>query len=158
MSAGSKRTLVSRALEPLSVMISIYSLSLQHPMTFTYFIVLMARLVLGFGVLAFPLLLPFAISSFFSDNDGDEGISNEDMWAKERERRSRMRYRLCNGPTSHHYSYILLLEYTSSESLPSAPAARIWLVGVIDQCIENSNGLQIITFIAHEVSYNIGQL
>ena len=124
-------------------------------MTFADFIVPMARLVLGFGVLAFPFLLPFAISSLFSDSDGDEGTSNEDMWAKERERRSRMRYSLCNGPT---YSYILLLEYTSSESLPSALAVRIWLFGVIDQCIENPNGLQTITFIAHEVSYNNGYL
>ena len=123
------------------------------PMTFICFIVPMARMVLGFGILAFPFLLPLAISALFFHNDGDEGTSNEDMWAKERERRTRMRYCLCNGPT---YSFILLLDYMSSESLPSAPAARIWLSGVIDQCMENPNGLQTVTFVAHEVSYNIG--
>lgn len=119
-------------------------------MTFTYFIVPMARIVLGFGVLTFPFLLPIAISALFFDNDGDEGTSNEDMWAKERERRPRTTYWLCDGPT---YSYVLLQEYTPSESLPSAPAARIRLFGLIDQCIENPNGLRTITFISYNIDY-----
>ena len=152
MSVGYRRTLVSRSSESPSVTISIYSLSLQSPMAFTYFIIPMVRVVLGFGVLAFPFLLAFAISAFFSDDDGDEGTSNEDLWAKEGERRSSMRDPLWDDP---FYSYILLLEYTSSESLPSALAARIWLFGVIDQRIENSNGLPTITFFAHEFSYDI---
>ena len=41
----------------------------------------MARLLLGFSILAFPLILPFVFSAFFITQD--DGISNEDRWATE---------------------------------------------------------------------------
>lgn len=110
-------------------------------MIFANVIVTMVRLVLGFSVLAFPFLLPVVISFFLADDgDDDEGTSNEDMWARERETSSRlMSYWLCDRLIHRHYSYTLLLEYTFSESLPSALAASTWLFEVIEQCIENSN-------------------
>ncbi len=49
---------------------------MQHLSTPAQIVVPMARLLLGFGVLAFPLILPFVVSSFFTDND-EEGLSNE---------------------------------------------------------------------------------
>lgn len=48
----------------------------------------MAPFLLGFSILAFPLLLPFLFSAFFITED--DGISNEDRWETERKKGSGM--------------------------------------------------------------------
>ena len=131
----------------------------KFQMTSAYLIVTMARLLLGVSILSFPLFLPFLIFSFFADEDGDEGTPNEEIWAREGKTRLRITSsHLCNRIIYFQYSYTLLLEYPSSESASSpALAAETRLSEEIELCSEDSNGLRITTFIAHESSYNVGQ-
>lgn len=51
---------------------------------FPHIVISIAQLLLGLIILAFPLVLAFAFSFFFTGKEDDEGISNEDLWAKER--------------------------------------------------------------------------
>ncbi len=111
---------------------SIHSLPMQHLSTPAQIVVPMARLLLGFGVLAFPLTLPFVVSSFFTDND-EEGLSNEKMWARERNRRLSVGALGSRSQNLHIHHTIVLLQCTSSEILPSTLSSSTWHLEVVEE-------------------------
>ena len=76
-----------------------------------------ARLVIPFGILLFPILLPHILLSLFAKDD-DEGIRNEELWGKDR--------RASSGVTrdglqvSYWWLYSWTIRYTTSEEFLSS--------------------------------------
>lgn len=104
-------------------------------------IISIAQISLGLVILAFPLVLAFAFSFFFTGQEDDEGISNKDLWAQERKAGTPMTI----SPSRN-------LDITV-QTLPKAPPT------VISQHFEagahtmvNPNGSRAITVVCHAFS------
>ena len=132
---------------------------LRAPMALGHLPGAMSRLLIGFGILAFPFILPI-IFSYFMINEDVEVISNEDMWAKDREDRLRMTTTGSRNADGHQTSlYNWPSQHSVSENLHPAPSVTSWylVVEVINQSIEYSDGAGITTITARGISlYVVG--
>ena len=96
-----------------------------------------ARLVLPFGVLLFPILLPYILFSLFAKDD-DEGIPNEELWRRESRERS-----IVTGDelqVSCWWYYSWSTRYTNSEGLPSSIINEALCLEVEEQLSNRLNG------------------
>ena len=106
-----------------------------------------ARLVLLFGVLLFPILLPYILFSLFAKDD-DEGIPNEELWRKERRERS-----IVTGDelqVSCWWYYSWTTRYTNSEGLPSSIINEALCLEVEEHLSNRPNRLQTTVLIIPE--------
>ena len=98
----------------------------------------MIRLLLGLGILAFPLILSLGFACCIND---DDGISNEDIWAEENSAKLR-KAALQSQSLQIHRVFLC--------NLSSTVSVRTWYFEIVEQSVDGSDGSQMTTVIAQE--------
>ena len=111
-----------------------------------------ARLILLIGVLLFPILLPYILFSFFAKDD-DEGISNEELWRKERRERSIVTRDELQVLCWWYYSWTT--RYTNSEGLSSSTINEALCLEVEEHLSSRPNRLRTTVIIIPESVFGV---